>query len=86
MGELGLQHLYNWESFNRTTCVFLYSPSIPPCSILHCNKSLGGLHHIASWVGAHRIGERVKKGGNGQLGMERIERVSVKIKKKKRKS
>jgi hypothetical protein len=47
---------------------------------------LGGLHHIASWVGAHRIGERVKKGGNGQLGMERIERVSVKIKKKKRKS
>ncbi len=41
------------------------------------------MHHIASWVGAHHIGERVKKGGNGQLGMERVERVSVKMKKKK---
>jgi hypothetical protein len=48
-----------------------------------------GLHHIATWVGAHHIGERVKKGDNGQLGMERVERVervSVEIKKKKRKS
>jgi hypothetical protein len=53
-------------------------------------ESSGGLHHIANWVGPHHIANWVGPhhigDGNGQLGMERVERVRVKIKKKKRKS